>query len=154
VEVKRELKPEDVMHALHRLEWLIYEAVKPGVEASEALIKTADTLRKLVEEAMARLEAKSSSVPQGIHKPYEVTVVGTAVQPVVLDRPAFSISLVNDGPDPVLPMINLPLPPEERVAWIKSGETLNVKWDEPTIHEIFLVCEEGKTATVRIHTYS
>jgi len=154
VEPEERLSPEQVLHAIRRLEWLIYEAVKPGAEASEALIKTADALREIVEKAVERLEAKRSSVPQGIHKPYEVTVVGTTVQPVVLDYPAFSMSLVNDGPDPVLPMINFILPLEERVAWIKPGETFNVKWDEPTIREIFLVCEDGKTASVRIHTYS
>ena len=150
----------DVLKQLQRLEIEIYEVIKPGVVTADALRETAEALEKVTREALHVAEtlatqhsSNAQPRPQGIHDVHEVTVSGAAVKPLALEKPVMAITVFNDGPDEVLPMVNQPIRSTERKAYIKKGEVLEFKSSWPDIADAFFVCKPGKTASVRAHTW-
>jgi len=95
-------------------------------------------------------------VPEGKIHPIKVEV-GDKLVPVSTVKPWISADIRNDGPDPVYVMVNEVIPPHMfpprppvRIPALESAEMLSVDMKEPLIEVIYLICEKGKKATVRI----
>jgi len=154
------MEAAEVLHALRRLEWELYETIKPGVVTAEAMKELMETLQNVayeLTEAARLLGGRASTMlppePEGIHKTYEVTVSGETVEKVVFEKPVMACVIFNDGPQAVLPMVNGPFPPENRVAYLEPGECLEFRSDWPKIVDIHFVCKAGETANVRVHSW-
>jgi len=68
--------------------------------------------------------------------------------PQISPRPWFSFYMINDGPDPVYFAVNRRF--LVRQVPIKAGEDVTVDMESPKIRSVYLICDEGKKATVRI----
>jgi len=150
----------DVLKQLQRLQWEIYEVIKPSAEASQSLREAAEALTKVTKEALAiatHLAEHSGKAapprPRGEHESFEVTVTGETVTWLGLEEPVMAVTIFNDGPNPVLPMVNKPKKTEQRKGWVAEGKSLDFRSSWPDIVEVFLVCKPGETATVTVHTW-
>ena len=68
--------------------------------------------------------------------------------------PWVSMTLKNMGPDPVHVYVNesvLAPKPSVNDAPIEKDETLEVDMKKPLIRKVYLFCDKGKTATVKIY---
>ena len=68
---------------------------------------------------------------------------------ILLDYPAQSISIFNDdGPDAVHIKFNEDVPIKPTI--LKKGETLNINFETHVIELLYLKCDTGETASLRI----
>lgn len=85
--------------------------------------------------------------PKGILLPWEGTVTGE--QTVYVRAKAFSLTLINDGPNPVYYFVNERKVAED-VAPVNMGEEAHADFDSPIIYKVILYCAPGNTAHVRL----
>jgi len=88
-----------------------------------------------------------------VHESFELTVSGETVSWLGLEQPVMAVTIFNEGPNPVLPMVNIPKKPPQRKGWIAEGKTLEFRSNWPDIVEVFFVCKAGETARVICHTW-
>lgn len=86
------------------------------------------------------------SVPTGVVEEFNPSVTGQT-RTVSPQKTSFSVSLWNDGPDPVYVGINQS---PSKVTPINSGESFHADYNSPKIETVSLICDEGKNATVRM----
>jgi len=121
------------------------ERLPPEVLQAVKSIETVEILTEI-------LETLKATIPDGIVKPMEVSVTDEWASikwsPQISPRPWFSFYMINDGPDPVYFAVNEKV--LERRVPIKAGEDVTVDMESPKIRSVYLICDEGKKATVRI----
>jgi len=100
----------------------------------------------LLDDILVTLKRK---VPEGIVDPIKVEVTDKLV-PVKEAKPWIYADIRNDGPDPVYVMINKIISPGVRMPVLEPAGMLSVDMKESLIKVIYLICEKGKKATVRI----
>ena len=95
------------------------------------------------------------TIPRGRIRPLDLTVTATITElnPTnAPDMPWMTIDLFNDGPNPVYVTINEEF--TRRKAPLTIGETLTVDMKKRNINKIFLFCDAGNTANIRIYAKS
>jgi hypothetical protein len=104
---------------------------------------------KASDERLARLEATiREQVPEGIIIPKTVTFSGSTIIDLRTE-PWYSFSLFNDGKGDVYVGVNTS--PEQNTP-IREKESYDCPFGKRgSIRTIYLVCEKGKSATVRIY---
>jgi len=106
--------------------------------------------RKLSPLELILLEEKlKKEIPEGI-----VDSIKVEVRDVWIDvrgiRPWISGFIFNDGPDPVYISINRKIPKEKIEAPLYAGESFDFDMKVPKVNVIYLVCDKGERATVRM----
>ena len=92
----------------------------------------------------------NSTIPKGDVEPIELSItdemtwVNRKMYPTM---PWISFNLFNDGPDSVYVIVG----PRVKKAPLASGESLTVDMKAPKIKEVFLLCDPGNTASIRIY---
>jgi len=117
-----------------------------GIKPNALLGITAIEQTELLEEI---LETLRYTIPEGVIVPSTVSVTDEWT-PVVPAKPLFSFYMINDGPNSVYFSINRKVPLETVKVPLKSGEDIAVDMDAPKIRKMYLTCEKGKSATVRL----
>jgi len=98
-------------------------------------------------EEKARLEAGKTDTqrekPEGKIYYYKVNV-STREEHISLARPCFSLTLSNDGDNPVLLLVNT----DKNQTWVEigPGETEKIDLGKPAIRDFKLKCEAGSTS--------
>jgi len=94
-------------------------------------------------------EKLKKEIPEGIIDSVKVLVrdVWTEVRGI---RPWISGFLYNDGPDPAYVSINRRVPKERIEAPFNVGESYIFDMKVPKVRVIFLICDEGKKASIRM----
>lgn len=85
--------------------------------------------------------------PKGELVPWEGDVVGE--RRIYVRGLAFSLTLKNDGPDPVYYFVNERKVTED-VAPVLPGEEGHADFQKPVIYRLILYCNPGETAHVRV----
>lgn len=117
------------------------KAVRPEVMQLALLDEIAGRLLTL-EKHFASTEA------EGVVEPIEpITVTSTAKQ-IRPTKPWFSVEIVNDGPDSVLAIINTLKSFDAHD--VKKDETYKVEMGKPIIKDVYMKCNPGETAIVRL----
>jgi len=101
------------------------------------------------EAHLARLRAlEDDRSPEGLTDEIEISVDSTLKEVLTTDNWQ-SISITNDGPDTVRIKINLNT---TAIRWkkLKIDEIYEVNFHEHKIKKLFLVCDLGQTATLRV----
>ena len=124
--------------------------VKPDVVSALLLYKIYRQLRQLSGDY-------SKTMPEGKLIKLKITVTDKIKRLTSKDKyglPWISMILKNTGPDPVHVYINetiLTPKPNVNDAPIEKDETLEIDMKKPLIKKIYLFCDKGKTATVKIY---
>ncbi len=89
--------------------------------------------------------------PEGIVEPLAIITVTTSqtiVQPPNLGNLWFSVSIINDGPEPCWVVVNS-AKSSTRPHRVDNGETYEVRFIKPVIQDLMLSTDSG-TASIRI----
>jgi len=100
-----------------------------------------------IAERLSRIEEKVRQVPKGV-LPIIVEVKDLCILNFLTNDPfsrLFSLTLYNDGPDPVYPGINI----AQSVTMLKPGEDLRIDLEYPGIERLYLSVARGKRALIR-----
>jgi hypothetical protein len=102
---------------------------------------------------LAEIQESMQRVPTGNVEPIKLQVTDALTRisfRVFSPSPWFSFTLFNDGPDPVYPDVNKSVNARGRFVPLNAGDQLQVDMHSPKIKEIWLSCDPGKKAVVRI----
>jgi len=99
----------------------------------------------LLDDILVTLRRK---VPEGVVEPIKIEV-GDKFEELPFPEPWISADIRNDGPDPVYVLVNKERPIRDLPA-LEPAESLSVDMVEPLIRVLYLICDKGKRATVRI----
>lgn len=106
---------------------------------------------RVIAAKLDQLREEMRPKPRGRLFPWEGTVVGErTINPRTY---CFSLTLRNDGPDPVYYFVNERKVAED-VAPVLPGEEGHADFDAPVIYRLILYCEPGETASVRVRLLS
>jgi len=125
-----------------------------AVERVKAPIETVllDDIARGIADIRRLLKAQ---VPEGFKEEVEFSVEGkTAVplEPKLRKPPFFRATVFNDGPDPVIVMLNEVKPEAYRKAPLNAGDKLDIDTSEAKIEALFFACQASdKKASGRAH---
>jgi hypothetical protein len=114
----------------------------------QVILPMAQSLTRL-EQRLAKLEETvKQQIPDGVIVPKTVTFTGSTIIDLRAE-PWYSFSLFNDGEGDIYVGVNTS--PEQQVP-IHRNESYDCPFGKRgSIKTIYLVCEKGKSATVRIY---
>jgi len=107
-----------------------------------------------LEKNMSKLtEVTKTTIPEGEKGDIKISVEDKWKKVFITDLPYpwVGFDLFNDGPSPVYFDINDHGPLDEEDSSVKPDESVEIDMRASVIDAVFLVCEEGKNTTVRIH---
>lgn len=125
------------------------EKISPEVFAAMTLDDISVKLSKM-------LKLQEAQIEEGVKDEATISVSGTIpvpMTPYLLNSksPYFKVAVFNDGPDPVYVMLNEIQDVGKRKAPLNQGDKLDMATALPKINELFFACDEGNTASVRVH---
>jgi len=124
------------------------------VQRVKAPIETVllDDIARGLADIKRLLEAQ---VPEGFKEEVDVSVAGTIpvpMEPKLRKPPFFRATLFNDGPDPVIVMLNEVKPEAYRKAPLNAGDKIDIDTTEAKIESLFFACTTSSgQASVRVH---
>jgi len=141
---------------------------RPGIDKLESIVKERPYAAQMLQlqilydmagmledisESLAHFRSEfRSTIPKGYVEPIELTVtdkISKITKNKYATMPWISFDLFNDGPNPVYVVVNRNF--VTRRAPLNSGESLTVDMKAPIIEKIYLFCDKGNTASVRIY---
>ena len=105
-------------------------------------------LNEIAERLMNLEKLAKATQPIGAVEPIEKFRITDVRRHMPLQKPWFSVSIVNDGDDDVFCIINTKESFEEHR--ILMGETYTINMVTPVIKDLLFWCNHGEHATVRI----
>lgn len=126
---------------------------QPMIRADEATVQLLDKMlqefRRVSDQTNQSLQLIKQQIPEGIIDPKEVTAT-TVPQTIVppLDKRWFSISIIDDGPDPCYVVVNTEKSSTNPYL-MQMHETFEVDFGVPKIVDALIWCGSG-SAHLRI----
>ena len=117
-------------------------------KAVRAEVLQAALLDEVAERLLALQKLAQAEVPEGVVEPIEKFHITSIPTHLPRLEPWFSMSLINDGPDSVLVIVNTAKSFDEHE--VLAGETYNINMLRALIKDVRLWCRAGETATVRL----
>lgn len=127
-------------------------ANKKSITLERAQINPVAVQTILLDEIAGRLldihDMLKDMVADGVDDTFSIEASDEKIQVVSL-QPWLSVSIFNDGPDGIYLLVNR----EERKAYepkLYAGENTSIDAKKHSIRQLFIFCDEGETASVRI----
>jgi len=105
-------------------------------------------LNEIAERLLALEKLAKATQPIGAVEPIEKFVITDVRRHMPLQKPWFSVSIINDGDDDVFCIVNTEKSFEEHR--IHLNETYNINMVTAVIKDLLFWCNHGEHATVRI----
>lgn len=105
-------------------------------------------LNEIAERLMSLEKLAQATQPIGAVEPIEKFVITDVRRHMPLQKPWFSVSVINDGNDDVFCIVNTEKSFEEHR--IHMNETYNINMVTAVIKDLLFWCNHGEHATVRI----
>lgn len=105
-------------------------------------------LNEIAERLMNLEKLAQATQPIGAVEPIEKFLITDVRRHMPLQKPWFSVSVINDGDDDVLCIVNTEKSFEEHR--IHKDETYNINMVTPVIKDLLFWCGHGEHATIRI----
>jgi hypothetical protein len=105
-------------------------------------------LNEIAERLMNLEKLAKATQPAGAVEPIEKFRITDVRRHMPLQKPWFSVSIINDGDDDVLCIVNTEKSFEEHR--IHMNETYNINMVTAVIKDLLFWCDHGESATVRI----
>jgi len=105
-------------------------------------------LNEIAERLMSLEKLAKATQPIGAVEPIEKFVITDVRRHMPLQKPWFSVSIINDGDDDVFCIVNTEKSFEEHR--IHLNETYNINMVTAVIKDLLFWCSHGEHATVRI----
>lgn len=105
-------------------------------------------LNEIAERLMSLENLAKATQPIGAVEPIEKFLITDVRRHMPLQKPWFSVSVINDGDDDVFCIVNTEKSFEEHR--IRKDETYNINMVTPVIKDLLFWCGHGEHATVRI----
>ncbi len=105
-------------------------------------------LNEIAERLLALEKLAKATQPVGAVEPIEKFVITDVRRRMPLQKPWFSVSIINDGDDDVFCIVNTEKSFEEH--GIHVNETYNINMVTAVIKDLLLWCNHGEHAHVRI----
>lgn len=105
-------------------------------------------LQKLIEKTCTLERLAQATHPIGAVEPIEKYHITDVRRHMSLQKPWFGVSVINDGDDDVLCIVNTEKSFEEHR--IHKDETYNINMVTAVIKDLLFWCDHGEHATVRI----
>ncbi len=123
----------------------------PSAKHSRPSLINFDGLSEVLLEITEVLANGLTFEPEGVVKMYtlEVTDVETVLTSATYPTmPWIDVTFFNDGPDPVFPTLNHDT--AQMTTPLKKGDQLSEDFTRPLLEKLILVCDAGKTASIRL----